>query len=782
QFTRIGLVFGYRDAANFWFHGVSYDPANSQGKREIVRFTNGSPTVVASSYRSNIVPGSTHNMHFGSLQNYAQIAGLGYTFPEGFPGGRVGLYSDTAGAEFSYASFYPNDHGRPLAGRWDRYEPDAVPTYGIKVTNTDLRRHRPTLLAGPRVGAWGEPFRATFSMTRSGASRNHDRLYFLFGVEDEGIYNQISVAHKSGSAIAPSGSRRGDGSTVTGTQTAANMPTPANPNDLLWVRVESDGTTVTVKAAIDNNGEPSEATWSGTGVSYQSPNFILTGGQVGFRATYGTAYVRSLKLETDHAADGSWTTEYDGDLNQPTGYATQVYEHDAAGNLTYDGTFAYGYDAWNRLTTVTNAYRQPDGTASGGAAQLGSVVQEVAYDGLGRRITKRVLNSADFDATEHYYYSGSGGTSGGGQQVVEIRNGSDLVLKQQIWGLDYIDELIATSVNHNPFAPAASGGQQCDAEYFALHNAQYNVLGLVGVAPQMLDDIIGNGYWGAFFSYATPRAFADAAMSGVIQLDSSGPIPVRLVERYEYTPYGERQVYVTVDNPYGAYGSDPLCLTPVSSSRRLDSGQAFNTVGHQGLSHDEENGLVYNRARYLHPQLARFVQRDPLGYVDGMSLYEYLRSAPTFWLDPTGQATTGSGNPVNMAVLNGALRDLLGKAGQRQLGRIARKHGVSNSVARKIIAAGVALGATCSANVLLEKSILKDRACFGCSACNDQMSCPTLSRNAACWAACSAARHTLDLACFKGGDSGHREQATNARNAAANCTTILIAKKVGGCC
>ncbi|MEM1108930.1 MAG: hypothetical protein AAGH99_09610, partial [Planctomycetota bacterium] len=25
QFTRIGLVFGYRDAANFWFHGVSYD-------------------------------------------------------------------------------------------------------------------------------------------------------------------------------------------------------------------------------------------------------------------------------------------------------------------------------------------------------------------------------------------------------------------------------------------------------------------------------------------------------------------------------------------------------------------------------------------------------------------------------------------------------------------------------------------------------------------------------------------------------------------------------------
>ncbi|MEM1109806.1 MAG: RHS repeat-associated core domain-containing protein, partial [Planctomycetota bacterium] len=642
QFTRIGLVFGYRDAANFWFHGVSYDPANSQGKREIVRFTNGSPTVVVSSYRSNIVPGSTHNMHFGSLQNYAQIAGLGYTFPEGFPGGRVGLYSNTAGAEFPYAWLYPNDHGRPLAGRWDRYEPDAVPNYGIKVTNTDLRRHRPTLLVGPRVGAWGEPFRATFSMTRSGASRNHDRLRFLFGVEDEGIYNEIQIAHKSGSAIAPSGSRRG-GPAVTGTQTAANMPTPANPGDRLWVRVESDGTTVTVKAAIDNNGAPSEAIWSGTGVSYESPNFILTGGKVGFRAAYGTAYVRTFKLETDHDANGSWTTEYDGNLNQPTGYATQVYEHDAAGNLTYDGTFAYGYDAWNRLATVTNAYRDPSG-GSGGAIKLGSVVQEVAYDGLGRRVTKRVLNSADFDATEHYYYSG--------QQTIETRNGSDLVLKQQIWGLDYIDEFIATSINHNPFATPGTGfgqdpdPQQCDAEYFALHNAQYNVIGLVGVAPQMLDDMIGNGWWQ--YMAASVRGFTNAALSGTLQLDSSGPMPVRLVERYEYTPYGERQVYVTSDDPFGAYGSDPLCLTPVSSSRRLDAGQALNTIGHQGLSHDEETGLVYNRARYLHPQLGRFVQRDPLGYVDGMNTYAYYAGISR-GVDPSGLSSEAIETLVEIA-------------------------------------------------------------------------------------------------------------------------------------
>ncbi len=50
---------------------------------------------------------------------------------------------------------------------------------------------------------------------------------------------------------------------------------------------------------------------------------------------------------------------------------------------------------------------------------------------------------------------------------------------------------------------------------------------------------------------------------------------------------------------------------------------ARNPFGHQGLYHDEEADLIYNRARMLHPRLARFTQRDPLGYVDGMSAYAY---------------------------------------------------------------------------------------------------------------------------------------------------------------
>ena len=46
--------------------------------------------------------------------------------------------------------------------------------------------------------------------------------------------------------------------------------------------------------------------------------------------------------------------------------------------------------------------------------------------------------------------------------------------------------------------------------------------------------------------------------------------------------------------------------------------------------------IYYYRRRNYDPFHARFMQRDPLGYVDGMNLYEYVRSRPTVLVDPNG--------------------------------------------------------------------------------------------------------------------------------------------------
>ena len=193
--------------------------------------------------------------------------------------------------------------------------------------------------------------------------------------------------------------------------------------------------------------------------------------------------------------------------------------------------------------------------------------------------------SGGLDATYHYYYNG--------QQLVETRNGSGNVLKQHVWGVTYIDELVQTALNDDP---ADGTEDDCESLYYALQDAHFNVLGMVDGDPS------GGG---------------------------------ALIERYEYTPYGQRTVYFSPGT------NDTDAHAPTAISRRWTVGSTaqpygLNGIGHQGLMHDEETGLVYNRARMLSPTLGRFMQRDPLGYVDGMSLYQYVNSRPIDWGDPYG--------------------------------------------------------------------------------------------------------------------------------------------------
>jgi len=110
-------------------------------------------------------------------------------------------------------------------------------------------------------------------------------------------------------------------------------------------------------------------------------------------------------------------------------------------------------------------------------------------------------------------------------------------------------------------------------------------------------------------------ALQDANYSLTCIVDTNGDAQ----ERYLYTPYGARAIF---DGGFSSIGS---------------SAYDWN-IGHQGLMHDTESSLVYNRKRMLHPGLGRFMQRDPLGYQDAANLYEYVRSAPQQFQDPSGEA------------------------------------------------------------------------------------------------------------------------------------------------
>src|SRR5262249_61034236 len=71
-----------------------------------------------------------------------------------------------------------------------------------------------------------------------------------------------------------------------------------------------------------------------------------------------------------------------------------------------------------------------------------------------------------------------------------------------------------------------------------------------------------------------------------------------------------------------------------------------------GRQFDEETGLYFYRARYYDSVKGRFLQRDPLGYIDGMNLYEYVKDSPTTRVDPEGSLTWNNLDTVFTTVNN----------------------------------------------------------------------------------------------------------------------------------
>ncbi|MEM1181528.1 MAG: RHS repeat-associated core domain-containing protein, partial [Acidobacteriota bacterium] len=63
---------------------------------------------------------------------------------------------------------------------------------------------------------------------------------------------------------------------------------------------------------------------------------------------------------------------------------------------------------------------------------------------------------------------------------------------------------------------------------------------------------------------------------------------------------------------------------------------AGNPFGFKGLPIDLETGFYYVRHRYYDPETGRFITPDPLGYVDGPSMYQFALNSPVNYRDPLG--------------------------------------------------------------------------------------------------------------------------------------------------
>jgi RHS repeat-associated protein len=163
--------------------------------------------------------------------------------------------------------------------------------------------------------------------------------------------------------------------TVTYSYDLAGRPLSFVDNSASMVAPSTTGTIATVTSAYDSLNNPTGSVWG--------PTIVQTAPSV-TSATFTYGYDATNRRLSQTATDNSYwsyptatasTVSYTANnLDQYSAIGSVAPTYDANGNLTFDGTFTYGYDAENRLISASGA---------GNTAAY-------AYNAQGRRKSKTV--------------------------------------------------------------------------------------------------------------------------------------------------------------------------------------------------------------------------------------------------------------------------------------------------------------------------------------------------------------------------------------------------------
>ncbi len=314
----------------------------------------------------------------------------------------------------------------------------------------------------------------------------------------------------------------------------------------------------------------------------------------GTYTTYSYDAAGQLTSLVNHAPDGTIQSRFD-------------YTYDANGNrtsmTTLQGSTTYGYDAANQLTSV--AY--PDGRRATYAYDAAGNRQWVTENGAIERYTTNPLNQYTQAGNATFGYDLNGNlisrTDASGTTTYQYDYENRLVRVNapggETWEYSYNALGQRTAVRHNGIVTEylydPIGWEEVAAEYGADGALQARYVQGLGLVARL--DPAGTAAYYAFDATGNTRQLTGPSGS--------------VVNRYDYDPFGlPLQVSESVPNP-------------------------FKYVGQLGIL-DDGHRLLFMRNRYYSPELGRFISPDPIGYVIGSNLYQYVLNNPMRWMDPVG--------------------------------------------------------------------------------------------------------------------------------------------------
>lgn len=376
----------------------------------------------------------------------------------------------------------------------------------------------------------------------------------------------------------------------------------------------------------------------------------------------GNWLTHKIDLDNDSTFETNSTGTFNR-ANEATAYtgtpaATPVY--DPVGNLTDSGeVYTYVYDVWGRLRSVSDA-------------ESDNVIAEYVYNGMGYKIGERHDEDASGDLDNddpwerHLYddrwriiatYTAEYDTS----SYVTEDDPTELFVYHAA-GINGNGSYIDAAILRERDATPTRDGTLEQRVYF-IHNWRGDVVSLwqpnaLGTSVHVLD--VRYDPYG--LPTTLPRGdvaddFGAAGADGQVSFGDFSLMSSKIGGPYD------AKYDLNYDN---AVDSDDilLLLGYIGSAGRgvlgytNASGTNVTVIdrGYSGAIHDrwlaDTNGdmtFVHMRHRHYDASRGRWTRRDPIGYHDGPSLYQYTRGSPVYYVDPEGLCAATPDNVLKSA-------------------------------------------------------------------------------------------------------------------------------------
>ena len=334
-------------------------------------------------------------------------------------------------------------------------------------------------------------------------------------------------------------------------------------------------------------------TTAGYDLDYRLTSLLVANGATNI-ASLGYSYGDNMNLTAinDNVAAANnislWYTPANRLQNASGSWGQSTYYYDAVGNRTHDITTL-------AAVTKTRVSAYPAGSNRiTGMTENGAALRTYAYDGAGNIISD-VRPGQTFAITYNKR----------NRPVAVTRN----AIEYATYGYNALQQLVSRSTS-------ASGGPVGTVHYI------YDLDGhLIAEANGATGAITRDYIWmAANDNVATdlPLAVAEAAVLYMVHTDHLGR-PIRMTDATKAT------VWQAAYKPWG----EPKLVAGSKALNLRFPGQYFQI----------ETGFAYNWNRHYDPVTGRYTQPDPLGFVDGPSVYAYAGSSPFMRVDRDGKDT-----------------------------------------------------------------------------------------------------------------------------------------------